>query len=803
MTIINFFENFATLKLADVADDKSKQLIDNKVDDEFVIDKLKSVRIDEKKDVKKMFIHSRNVIMKCGNYKGYSGFVYEYEKEKLNVLVDAYEYVLAERYGSVKLGERVMTEYGESIVVSELESMYKISSVTELISLPKGCFIRLVTYMEGAERKWCEYKKKDDGFELVLLNVNGSMDVCLKTISDALKTGKFEDLYGEILTRSISNAEEYYMVCTEPTKKGEVSFFGRYGKLCNEIPKQYLVKYKRVMKVCKSIVEINNKKVVFKSGVFRGREGELLGVESASLTIGIESLSKKITEHLVMTDGGYSARRIHPGDVFYCDLELNDGTYFEVNECYENKKGEMYFIGMKRGSNNIFVTVTSKDIKKFMSGFKLASSNTKTETSDLIEDEEKYVAEDDSLVNIEEEVNDDEEVSESKDIERGFYKEPEVSDKADTNEASDSNEYECDMKKTFKDVERSFYTQRILSKDEKEIMKMIEKCVMLIGDVSNIYTILDDANKTVVVLKEELGKGETTLEWKNTDTKYIVACLMMYDMIRNGIKLSLCDFKKNILKLYNGGYLTKNTITNTLFIRSKTDESSEILKKIEKSEDEILIVKKLYKGGKYVEIIEMMMESCNVLLKEWFGEVIFEKNSNGIELIAVSKPHSIKEYPKYFLTTLDVMNNVMVETAKRVLWCPKSQKMMNVWKKTLSEKIEKEDNDMKKSIYLYVKDNLENAPFVLRTLEGSKDTMDQLRYRELKRSFDIFKEKLGLYLERCKNEKLNELEAFKLEKERVYKRRLEISNMDDKVMETPDIKGCSVKVVQKKKLRVI
>lgn len=805
MNTINFFKNFATLKLADVADDKSKRLVDNKVVDDVVIDKLNAVRIDDdnEKDVKKMFIHSRNVIMRCGNYKGYTGFVYEYEKEKLNVLIEEYVYVLAERYGVVKMGGKVMTEYGESIVVSEVDSMYKISSLEDLISLPKGCFIRIVSYMEGKKRIWCEYKNKGSGFEMVSLDVCGTTDECLNKLSDALKLGKFVDLYGDVLTKSKDNSmEEYYMVCEEPKKKSDNNFFGRYGKLCSEIPKQYLVKYKRTVKVPKSIVKVNKKEVTFKSGLLAGKVGEFLGVESASLTIGIDAFSKKITEHLVKSENGYSTRKISPNDVFYCDVELNDGVYFQVNECYEDKNGDTYFVGVKRCDSSVSVTIMLKEIKKELPGFKVITSNTSSkEEKDLIADEREYVADNQDEI---EEVNDvDDEALLEKEIEEGFYKEPEVSDNNDVSNDK-SQTMECDMKETFKDVERSFYTQRVLSKDEKEYMKMIEKCVTSMGDVSNIYTLLDNTNNAVSFMKEELGKGKTILEWKNTDTKYIVACLVMYDMIRGGIRVTTSDFKRNILKLYKSGYFTKNTIANTLFIRSNTDDETGLLKKIEKSGDEILLVKKMYKEMKYLEIIEMMVENCNTILQCCFGKVLFENNSTEIELIAVSKPNAVREYPKYFLTPSDVMNDVMVDSAKRVMWCPKSQKMIDAWKNTLSGKIEKEENEIKKSVYIYVKDNLEQSPFILRNLEKSADDMDQLRYRELKRSFEIFKDRLRVYLGKLKNEKSNDMEVLRLEKERVMKRRLEISNVDGRILDAPDIKGCSVKVLeQKKKLRRI
>jgi hypothetical protein len=185
-------------------------------------------------------------------------------------------------------------------------------------------------------------------------------------------------------------------------------------------------------------------------------------------------------------------------------------------------------------------------------------------------------------------------------------------------------------------------------------------------------------------------------------------------------------------------------------------------------------VKRLYKESKYLDIVKIIMENCNIVLQNLFGKVAFGSENSKMELIPVSKPHTVREYPKYFLTTRDIMDDVMVDTARKIIWGPKSQTLINIWKQSLNKKLDEESNMDLKEIYKFVIENLDNAPFVLRTLESSEDNMDKLKYRELKRSFDTFTGKLKKHVEKKKKEHLQDLGKVALEKDRVKKRRLEI-----------------------------
>lgn len=777
MSTINFFKQFAALDINVKNEQKNIKTQEKNVK---TTKQQKNVKI-TKQEKKNKFIHGKNVIMITGQYKGYCGFVYEYFQEKMNVAVDDFTYVLANAYGDRKVGDKIKTKFGESVIISKIDGMFKVlmnskteegDTKTEVV-LSKSCFIRLVSFMESGIKKFGQFMKSENGiYDLVMLNLdykrNYDDEDILKIISDVLVTGsvKYKELYGELIKRRIFDCNmEYYMVCESPKNKNDVNYFGKYGMLSCEIPEQYFVVYKRIVKVNNNVAEVDGDDVNFKSGVYKDKQGKLMNIESASLNVQIDAIGKMITDHLVKTESGFSLRKIVPGDVFYCDIELEKGVYFQVDNCYNDR-----FVGIKRtvsGMENVTILRNEITESKFMSGFTIYESM----PVEVVEEREIDV----KSMFINDDTNDTDDTIE----ERDDVDEKDIDDYGEEVAEQIENKYENmegEMKETFRDTERTSFVQRIFSKDEKEYMKMIEKCVSIIGEVSNKYTILDYVNSAIKIMKKELAKI-SIFDWKNTDAKYIVACFVTYDLIRNGCSISIYDFKKNVAKLFDVGYFTKNTISNSAFIRSDDDvKKSSCLSSIQMSNDQKSSIKKLYKESKYVEIVKVIIENCNVILQEWFDRVIFADEKSKIDFIPLSKPNTVREYPKYFLTTQDIIDNLNVSTARKIVWGPKSKHLINIWKESLNKKFEKESNVVLKGVYTFVIDNLENAPFVLRTLEKSEDKVDKLKYRELKRSFDTFSDKMKTYVTKMNNEKQKGLEMIALDKDRLNKRRMEISN---------------------------
>jgi hypothetical protein len=108
-----------------------------------------------------------------------------------------------------------------------------------------------------------------------------------------------------------------------------------------------------------------------------------------------------------------------------------------------------------------------------------------------------------------------------------------------------------------------------------------------------------------------------------------------------------------------------------------------------------------------------------------------------------------------------------------------------MWKTSLETRLKQESNEKIKDIYVFVMDNLENAPFVLKQLEGSQDKIDILKHKELKRTFEKFSGKLKTYVE---NKTLKKQESLRL-----FNERKEFQNMK-RIKMTQNKKRCLEKI---------
>lgn len=770
----NFLQQFASININDNVNDNrnnndnnSKAIKNVKTDKNVKTQKnVKTEKIIKKNG----FVHGINVVMKTGEYKGYDGFVYECLPEKVNLMLKNYSYVFIKDYKDKKIGDKLNLN-GDKIV-SKIDVLYKVlieGETVQEINLPMDHFVRFVFFMNGkVQRVGQILKVYDTSYEVVMMDINMSkndVNAVMKMLSDGLLTDKIYNMYGEKnLVMKKECFDEYYMVCKR-SEKTEVDYFAKYGKVCLEIPEQYLVVNEKFLSVSKSMVKIDGKRVKVKSGIYKNSEGELVDIQEASLEVSINALCKVIHNHYIYVNGYYTQRKIYVSDVFYKDLLLKNGNYFEVKEWYDDCISGVEKIGTTYAET----IIKTDDIDMAMSGF-MVIYNTDTNTKKYNLDNNSQVLYDENEIlpcNSDDNGDDVDDIDNSND---------DYGDHDNDNDRENVDDYVFDsnegqMKETFKDFERSGFSDKKFSKDEKEYMKMIEKCSAIIGETNEKYSLLDKVVDAVNTLKSELEKI-SVLEWKSTDVKYLVACLYIYEMIKNGYNVTIYDFRKYVSKLYDSGYMTKSSITDSVYtnVYENLDETS-CWKLIETSREDKKNLKMLYKNGKYADIIKDMMERCFTLLNHWFGKVCFSIDDCKLEWIPISKPNTIRQYPKYFLTTEDIVNDRQVDTANKIIWGPESQKLIRKLKSSLNDRLEKEDKDLSKLIYKFVIDNIDNAPFVLKRLENSDDKLDKLKFRELKKAFDIFSSKLKIFVEKKKMEKSNSLQTIMEEKESLMKRR--------------------------------
>lgn len=746
------FEDFAKFNISDKTNGNIDKTVKNDVTNEKVVNDEKNI-----KKVKKI-VHGKNVIFKRGNYKGYTGFVCEHNTETCDVEIEDHMYVIASMYEKCGGGD----------VVDKIDMMYclklKMKENVAEVRLFNNQVSKFVCIYEGNMKSVVyvtdEYKKGDDTlYNIVKLNMeykkyytNQDLMIMLSTL---ICNGKYKSIIGEKVNGVRLLGEEFWMVMKSPENKSDVDYIGKFGKLLNVIPEQYLIKYKKIITVPMTSLIITGDKVLFRRGCYKNKVGILKNINGSNFVIELDANGKKVSSHLVKNQDGYNISTINPEDLFFKDIELSTERYFQVLYCTDNG-----FFGVEQTTNNFVEReIVNLDIKRMMPGFGIVS-DTKTmfyknndgefEMDTIMEDASKGDEDDE-------------------DVQEGTY-----NDEGDRDIVYES---EVEMKQTFKDSDRLEFVHRILTKEDKNVMKLIEKCLVSLGvptDSIKIYEVLEKTNSSIEKMKLELKKLALN-NWKTTDVKYMIACLVIYEIIRSGYNFSKGNFENFITKLYDTSFFKKSDISESIFVNVEKGEykgeccfdwiKMDDIKKVE--------MKRYYKSGKTIEIVKMMIDNCNIILQKWFGPVILACLNDKDEIFPVSR--KVKEISKRFLTMRDVLDGNIIEGAVRIIWSPSSLKMIKLLKANLTKKCEAESNGNLKTVYNFIIDNFERAPFVLREMEvNMKTNFELLQHRELKRTFQMFITRLKKFNELLELKKQDQLKSKSEEKQRLSKRRNEI-----------------------------
>lgn len=742
------FEDFAKFNISDKTNgniDKTDVTNEKVVNDEKNIKKVKKI------------VHGKNVIFKRGNYKGYTGFVCEHNAETCDVEIEDYTYVIASMYekcGGGDVVDKIDMMYCLKLNIKEnVEVRLFNNQVSKFVCIYEGN-MKSVVYVSD------EYKKDDYMlYNIVKLNMeykkyytNRDLMIMLSTL---ICNGKYKSIIGEKVNGVRLLGEEFWMVMKSPENKSDIDYIGKFGKLLNVIPEQYLIKYKKIITVPMTSLIITGDKVLFRRGCYKNKVGILKNINGSNFVIELDANGKKVSSHLVKNQDGYNISTINPEDLFFKDIELSNEDYFQVLYCTDNG-----FFGIEQVKNKfVEKEILNVDIKRMMPGFDIVSD---IKTMYYKNNDGEF-----EMDTIMEDVDKGEEDEE--DVQEGSY-----NDEGDRDIVYES---EVEMKQTFKDSDRLEFVNHILTKEDKSIMKLIEKCLVSLGvstDSIKIYEVLEKTNSSVERMKVELKKLLLNT-WKTTDVKYMIACLVIYEIIRSGYNFSKGNFENFITKLYDTSFFKKSDISESIFVNvEKGEYKGECCFDWIKMDDSKKVeMKRYYKSGKTIEIVKMMIENCNIILQKWFGPVILACLNDKYEIFPVSR--KVKEISKRFLTMRDVLDGNIIESAVRIIWSPSSLKMIKLLKANLTKKCEAESNVNLKIVYNFIIDNFERAPFVLNEMEvNMKTNLELLKHRELKRTFQMFIMRLKKFNELLELKKQEQLKSKSEEKQRLSKRRNEI-----------------------------
>lgn len=771
---------------------------------------------------KKRFTHGNNVIMIRGTHKGYYGHVNpdEFQPARYEIEIEETQYIPVNRYGNIEMGKEIQTEYGRSVIVNKIPNLIEIETLDKKSNLRFGesDLIRVVMYSEDnllKVGKLGNVYNKDNNLMCEIIPINIGMinteEEALQKLSEVVKKDGLNELYMNEKKQkcNMMNVKfpEYFIVISKPGMSGEISYIGTIGRFLRVIPEQYLIKHKKIIFVMPSNIKpkIGDKKIKgalvdIVKGAFKGKVGTIVKKYEPRLTVYIEAAGKRVTEHYVKEGDQFVLVPITPKDVFYMDLKLKNGNDFEVKDITSSGN----FIGVERAKNFSTREISPDEVLMYQPGFSISGVDTK-----MVQMDESYISDDTQYVTEEQEEE--------------IYDEDEPQDISSYEEDQDVSEEGDQYGFSYKDSERVSYQPKALTNEEEVIKVKINKIIKNYGineSEINIYNIIESVMEVIKKLKSKLAESEEFKSvWVQSDEKYIIACVVFYEIIKSGMEYLFVDNFNDILGSYitvlsNNKYMLPNDVKNTILLKngwSKVVEVNDnLIKTLKKNKDNITLYTEMFKNcEKYLSTI---MEIPDI---EKVSRVLsFEK----LIPVGVHKTKRQREeemdqepYVKKFAYVSDVINDTIPETATKILWDPSYEKILERFRTRLMEKINSPNsNKSTKIVYEYVLNNFEQAPFEMKRMEEilnkdrhlkiDKSKSDTLKmvWGELinfvKRQSDINKEKRDIKVSKRQQKQESELSRRKIAMELTGSmKNLGLDSDDSEMDTTPTQSGVSKK----------
>lgn len=700
---------------------------------------------------KKRFVHGNNVIMKRGLYKGYYGFVYEFYPGKYEVEIEEKQYVPVQHFGSHQIGDTILTHYGESRITNIVPVLYgiKIANTNEELRFPETVLIKVITFMDPIQKilKIAEVANKKTTKIIKTNEKNKEESELLIDLSNAIKENKVK-YDGEIDTSSVKIVSEYVFVTKNPGNETDKSYIGTYGKLTRAIDTQYEIVYKkRFMVMPTGIKKLNGNLVSIKHGAFKGQTARLIKKHPAHLVVYLDAVGKKVSDHMIQVKGSYEIMPITPADVFYMDIKLKNGNFFEVKEISSDGR----VIGLERINNQLVPKeIAQTDIESLQPGFsfdaQVVSTNTSVDT-EMVQDTEGQGTEENET---EENETDDDDKSETFE----YSQEPEP-----------EREVELEMTSGFKDKDRISFQRTQLTKPESEIKSKITRILNLyaINDTEiKIFDLIEKITSGIEETRKILNRSEILKDtWIKSDEKYIIAGFVFYEIIQSGnsnLLLKTIDddiYDTFVENLTANKFFSSKDATQSIFLTDGWSQyfsiNTDVIKTMKKKD-----VQSLYK---------MIFKNCVSFLKETFSlqnidsKDIYNQHRLYLEDLIPLGGKRKGEIEKKYVTVTDIINNDVPEIATKILWGPIYQPYLDKMKQYLVNEIKTAKTNTHKVTYEYVLETIERAPFAIKEIEKltNPTKRDAIKLQALRKAWNLLWSSIQKKYENVQNQQKNNL----------------------------------------------
>jgi hypothetical protein len=700
------------------------------------------------------FSHGSNVILKSGTYKGYHGYVYDDDVRpvRYEVEIDEEQYVLVEKYGTHEIGTTIETEYGDAKIVGHVPMMLAVTvgvtspeqgRETHEVHLPQQSFARVVAFRDQGSIKLALFDQVTEGVEvrchLRVLNLNYEPQFTQDTeihdlyqqLSKSLIQGRtLDNLIGdehECQTSQLLLPDMFFV--NTPTQKNtkKIDYLGYYGPLKRVIGEQYRIVYPKRILLFKKQFTRNGKTITVTKGPYRGITGTFIEKHPPQIIVYIDALGRKVNDHLVKTgtdaNGApqFERKPLTTNDVFYLDFLLTNGNYFQVL----NIRDSSHIVGIEKVLQTGFVPreISMDEVEKTLPGFSFFSENNSIQPNPESNYQEVQLVADEPPSD--EPQEDEDELQESDDVDY------------ETNEANEANEVEVEagqnepeLKASFKDMERSSYAPTKLNKEQTKIRSLIVKVISLQGLPESelpIWEIIEQVEQAVIKMKQDIRKFTGEERWVPSDQKFIVACLVMYQIIRSDFAYMFINKSYGVIesflnKLISAKFFTRADIAASYFIKKGWTLTFDV---------NLDVVKTLTALKNYQELYQLIFDNCNTYLRSLY-QLPDLKRTNRVyqpELIPLTRKE--KGVVKKYITIPELIKSDKIPVSvTRILWGPAYQTTLYDFKEALSNKILASQNSgTTREVYEYVLENIEQAPFEFARMK----TVLKQKHRELDR----------------------------------------------------------------------
>lgn len=588
-------------------------------------------------------------------------------------------------------------------------------------------------------------------------------------------------------TRPVTFSPNMVTIEKEPLKVGETAFQVKHEK--------FVVGPKTEVKMTKQQIENEQKSFkyfgVVKSGPYSGQRLEVVDYTPSHLSVTLSTNGRRITSHVIRKrtkDGNYiidesnnpvfETSLIMPSHVFYLDLLLKNGNYVQVNKILPN--GNISVTEKDSVSRHYLQREISQDeIQELQPGFKFSD---KEKVS--VQQEELFVqgpSQEDTSEFQEQQTYDDEGESDSQEVDY-------ATSPIDDIEADE----EQPQKASFKDTQRTTIEQRELTKQEKSFKEEIQSILKLLrvhDESIDVYSTMDTVLNIVKMMTNKLKAinftGDLTV---TSNLKFIMVCLVLYELVKTG-------FDKNmdtVISMLFPTYFTikdiqAQSMNENIFLMKWEDNLSQ-----ERIDSAISQIREYRQSeNNYPKIIKEIITNADIVLQGILGlhvNIMERSPVNLKDLIPVGinpvtgrrfkdealerelqrgREASIK-LRSQMVTVEDLLNDrALPEQEVVITWAKIYEPIMIKFKQEVQKKADTQVS--LKQDYIYIKNNLQRAPFALR---------DDIMKPSVRKAFEgIYKTllatiiKQNLKAEKSKKRQREEDEQIRINRARIVSNR--------------------------------